>query len=56
MGKFYCMVYFLVGCVDGEQCVCGRMMGILYIEPFVNHLDPSLISRLIIESDFDRIK
>ena len=46
---------FLAGCVVGIQCVC--MLTILYIEMFVTFdFDPSLVSRLITDSDLDHIK
>ena len=46
-----------VGCLDGVQCVCARMLAILHTETFMSfHFDPSLISRLITDSDLYRIK
>ena len=47
----------LVGCVDGVQFVCLRMVAIFHTETFVTfHFDLSLISRLINDSDLNRIK
>ena len=43
---------FLVGCIDGVQRVCRRMVAILFIETFMTFdFDTSLTSRLIMDSD-----
>ena len=45
-----------VGCVDDVQCVCARVVAIIYSETFVTfHLDSFIISRLITDSDLDQI-
>ena len=47
----------IIKLVDGEQRVCARMVTILHFATFLTFdRYPSLISRLIIESHFDRIK
>ena len=51
------LLHVLVECVDGVQCVCALMVTILNIETFVTFdFGPSLISRLITDSDLGHIK
>ena len=59
MGKCVCTacVSLFVRCLDSIQCTCALMVTILHIKKFVTFdLDPSLISRLITDSDLGQIK
>ena len=48
------LVSFIVGCVNGVHRVCARIVVIFHTEAFVTFdFSPSLISKLITESDFD---
>ena len=49
--------FSFVGCDDGVQCVCARMVAILHIEKFVAFdFNPSLTSKMITDSDLDQIQ
>ena len=52
-----CISFFFVGCVDSVLHVCAQMVAILHIETFVTFdFNPSLISKLITDSNLDQIK
>ena len=54
MGKPYCMPFCFARCVNSVHGVCVWMVTILQIETFVAfNFDPSLIARLITDSDLD---
>ena len=49
----YCICFFFFGCVDGVKRVYARMVAIFFV---TLNFNPSLISRLITDSDLDRVK